>query len=182
VTATAAELNILDGVTATAAELNILDGVTATADELNILDGVTGFIDDDTMATASDTTIASSESIKAYVDNSSNVAASSELELLNPYSTSGDSGNVAHGLGGQPQFVQLFLVCLTDEHGYTAGQYLPVAPHNSYKPRVQLTVDATNIRAYTNNGEFYIVNAATNLHSYITPAKWKLVARFIYVG
>lgn len=41
VTATAAELNILDGVTATAAELNILDGVTATAAELNIMDGVT---------------------------------------------------------------------------------------------------------------------------------------------
>lgn len=42
VTATTAELNILDGVTATAAELNILDGVTATAAELNLLDGVTG--------------------------------------------------------------------------------------------------------------------------------------------
>ena len=38
VTATAAELNILDGVTATAAELNILDGVTATAAELNYND------------------------------------------------------------------------------------------------------------------------------------------------
>ena len=41
VTATTAELNILDGVTATAAELNIMDGVTATTAELNILDGVT---------------------------------------------------------------------------------------------------------------------------------------------
>ena len=41
VTATAAELNIMDGVTATTAELNILDGVTATTAELNILDGVT---------------------------------------------------------------------------------------------------------------------------------------------
>ena len=40
-TATAAELNILDGVTATTSELNILDGVTATATELNLLDGVT---------------------------------------------------------------------------------------------------------------------------------------------
>jgi len=38
ITATAAELNILDGVTSTAAELNILDGVTATAAELNYLD------------------------------------------------------------------------------------------------------------------------------------------------
>jgi hypothetical protein len=40
VTATAAELNILDGVTATTAELNILDGVTATTEEINKLDGV----------------------------------------------------------------------------------------------------------------------------------------------
>jgi len=38
VTATAAELNILDGVTSTTAELNILDGVTATAAELNYND------------------------------------------------------------------------------------------------------------------------------------------------
>jgi len=41
VTATAAELNIMDGVTSTAAELNIMDGVTSTAAELNIMDGVT---------------------------------------------------------------------------------------------------------------------------------------------
>ena len=41
ITSSTAELNILDGVTATAGELNILDGVTSTAVELNILDGVT---------------------------------------------------------------------------------------------------------------------------------------------
>lgn len=41
VTATATELNKLDGVTASTAELNILDGVTATAAEINKLDGVT---------------------------------------------------------------------------------------------------------------------------------------------
>ena len=41
ITATAAELNIMDGVTATATELNIMDGVTATTTELKILDGVT---------------------------------------------------------------------------------------------------------------------------------------------
>lgn len=38
ITATAAELNALDGITASVAELNILDGVTATAAELNVLD------------------------------------------------------------------------------------------------------------------------------------------------
>ncbi len=54
VSATAAELNILDGVNSTAAELNILDGVTATAAELNFLDG-------DTSATG--TTLASADRV-----------------------------------------------------------------------------------------------------------------------
>ena len=40
-TATAAELNKLDGVTASTAELNKLTGVTADTNELNLLDGVT---------------------------------------------------------------------------------------------------------------------------------------------
>jgi hypothetical protein len=44
VTATAAELNILDGVTATAAEINTLDGITATVAELNTLDGITATV------------------------------------------------------------------------------------------------------------------------------------------
>jgi hypothetical protein len=41
ITATATEINVLDGITSTTAELNILDGVTATATELNTLDGIT---------------------------------------------------------------------------------------------------------------------------------------------
>jgi hypothetical protein len=44
VTATAAELNIMDGVTASTAELNIMDGVTATTTELNYTDGVSSNI------------------------------------------------------------------------------------------------------------------------------------------
>jgi hypothetical protein len=41
ITASTAELNVLDGITASTSELNILDGVTATASEINILDGAT---------------------------------------------------------------------------------------------------------------------------------------------
>jgi len=41
VTASAAELNTLDGITATTEELNTLDGITATTEELNHMDGVT---------------------------------------------------------------------------------------------------------------------------------------------
>lgn len=67
VTATAAELNILDGVTATAAELNIMDGVTATTAELNLMDGVTAttaeinILDGDTSATS--TTLADADRV-----------------------------------------------------------------------------------------------------------------------
>lgn len=38
VTATAAEVNLMDGCTATTTELNLIDGVTATTDEINNLD------------------------------------------------------------------------------------------------------------------------------------------------
>jgi len=44
VTATANELNIMDGVTASTAELNLMDGVTATTTELNYTDGVSSNI------------------------------------------------------------------------------------------------------------------------------------------
>ena len=41
VTATVAEVNVLDGITASTAELNTLTGITADVNELNILDGIT---------------------------------------------------------------------------------------------------------------------------------------------
>jgi hypothetical protein len=41
ISASATELNLLDGVTSTTTELNLLDGVTSTTTELNLLDGVT---------------------------------------------------------------------------------------------------------------------------------------------
>jgi len=44
VTASAAEINILDGATLDVDELNLLDGVTATTTELNYVDGVTSSI------------------------------------------------------------------------------------------------------------------------------------------
>lgn len=99
VTATHTELNLLDGVTATTAELNILDGVTSTAAEINQLDGivldqsvdttasptfatVTATLiagaclkDEDDMSSDSATHLASQQSIKAYVDSSTVVAA-----------------------------------------------------------------------------------------------------------
>jgi len=79
ITATAAELNVLDGITASTAELNILDGVTASTAELNILDGVTAttaelnYLDITTLGTS-----AASKAVTA--DASGDVILSEELK------------------------------------------------------------------------------------------------------
>ena len=84
VTATAAELNILDGVTSTAAELNNLDGVTSTAAELNYTDGVTSAIQ--TQLDAKQATISSLTSTGAelnVVDMSASGSTSGQLLTSN---------------------------------------------------------------------------------------------------
>ena len=113
VTATAAELNILDGVTSTAAELNILDGVTSTTAELNILDGVTStaaeinIVDGDTSATS--TTLADAD--RVIVNDSGTMVQvaltdfetyfESALDTLSNVTTVGalNSGSITSGFG-----------------------------------------------------------------------------------
>ncbi|MDA8976444.1 hypothetical protein N9F73_00555 [bacterium] len=95
-TATAAEINVLDGVTATTAELNILDGVTSTTAELNILDGVT--------STAAElnyndiTTLGTSQASKVVTaDANGDVLLSEELKAKSyneTYATGSSSSNV----------------------------------------------------------------------------------------
>jgi len=65
---TTAEINLLSGLSSTAAELNVLDGITSNTTELNLLDGITAIKDEDTMSSNSATSLATQQSIKAYVD------------------------------------------------------------------------------------------------------------------
>jgi len=46
ITATTAELNVLDGITSSTDELNVLDGITSSTVELNVLDGITSSTDE----------------------------------------------------------------------------------------------------------------------------------------
>jgi hypothetical protein len=71
VTSTTAELNILDGVTSTAAELNILDGATLTTTELNYVDGVTSAIQTQLDAKAATSSLATVATSGSYTDLSS---------------------------------------------------------------------------------------------------------------
>ena len=113
VTATAAELNIMDGVTATTAELNIMDGVTATTAELNIMDGVTAttaeinLMDGGTSATST-TLVAADRLIVNDNGTMKQVALSdfetffeSALDTTSNITTVGalDSGSITSGFG-----------------------------------------------------------------------------------
>jgi len=69
VTATAAEINILDGATVTTAELNVLDGVTATVTEINYVDGVTSNIQTQLDALDTGKQDADAEILKADTDD-----------------------------------------------------------------------------------------------------------------
>ena len=100
ITATAAELNIMDGVTSTAAELNILDGVTSTAAEINIIDGNTS---------ATSTTLADADRVVVNDDGTMVQVAltdfetyfESALDTLSNVTTVGalDSGSITSGFG-----------------------------------------------------------------------------------
>ena len=69
----------LSGITASSAELNILDGCTLSTSELNQFDGFT-IADEDDMSSNSATKLSTQQSIKAYVD--SQVASSDTLAEL----------------------------------------------------------------------------------------------------
>jgi hypothetical protein len=83
----------LSGVTASSAELNILDGCTLTTGELNQFDGFT-IADEDNMSSNSATKLATQQSIKAYVDtviltedtlaemNDTNITSAADASLL----------------------------------------------------------------------------------------------------
>ena len=124
ISATAAELNIMDGVTATATEINLIDGVTATTAELNILDGVTStaaeinIVDGDTSATS--TTLADADRVvvndggtmkqvaltdfetyfESAIDTIANLEVSTELQTpLIAYTDGDDAITIADGGG-----------------------------------------------------------------------------------
>ena len=87
ITATAAELNIMDGVTSTAAELNILDGVTSTAAELNILDGVTSTAAELNILDGVTTTTAEINLIDGVTSRGTTAVASGDGILINDAGT-----------------------------------------------------------------------------------------------
>jgi len=105
---TAAELSILDGVTSTAAELNIMDGVTSTAAELNILDGVTSTA---TELNYNDiTTLGTVQTSKTVTADSSGIVNHADYQVVRPYLKDyAETVNAIGNTGGGAQTIDLTL-------------------------------------------------------------------------
>jgi hypothetical protein len=90
-TATAAEINILDGATLSTQELNVLDGLTSSTAELNVLDGIPGtltatelgYVDGVTSSIQTQlNTLTSDVALKAPLNPSTNVQTSTPYTLV----------------------------------------------------------------------------------------------------
>ena len=88
-TATASEVNILDGVTADATELNILDGATLTTTELNYVDGVTSAIQ-----TQLDGKVSETNGAVTTAAATANVVRNITLSTASPGTADGSDGDV----------------------------------------------------------------------------------------
>ena len=150
VTATATELNIMDGVTSTTAELNILDGVTSTATELNILDGVTAttaelnYNDITTLGTSQaskvvtadangDVTLSEELKAKSYNETYVSLSAGSTVDINN------ETGNV---------------FALTTNQNTTFTFSNPPASGTAYGFTLKLTAGGTHTITYPNTVDF----------------------------
>ena len=82
---------------------------------------LTDVIDDDTMATASATKLATSESIKAYVDNVSVFTKSFESAEQDIPAANAAVLTISHGLGEIPKLMEMVYRCKTNDNGWIAG-------------------------------------------------------------
>ena len=95
VTATASEVNVLDGITASTAELNILDGVTADKDEINVLDGITASTSELNIMDGVTVTASDINSVTSKIELTDLSVASSSANYLGYDNTNGEiSANV----------------------------------------------------------------------------------------
>ena len=201
------------GLTASAAELNILDGATLTTNELNHVAGVTSPIQTQLSGKqASGATLTSLEAL-AFVAGDIIYATAADTLARLPKGTAGQqlvmnagatapewgaggaSGGAyyestlttwtlsataytfAHGLGGVPKWVTATLVCKVDDGGWAVGDELHVPNDFGGGTRGLLAgFNSTSVFVKA-NGAIYIPTKTTT--SYITPTdtKWNIRVR-----
>jgi len=111
-------------------------------------------------------TLGSSIFTKSYTSADQTITAAGALTL-------------AHGMGVAPEFVFMYLICQTNEAGYTAGNVVWGNPINAgavASNGLSLKVDATNItvRIGSAANPITISHGTTGVGTGLTNANWKL--------
>jgi hypothetical protein len=76
----------------------------------------------------------------------------------------------AHGLGRLPNVMHAFMVCVTGEQGYTAGdRILPI------DDTFTLFADATNVGLSVTGGGWQVNHKTTGARATVTNARWRIV-------
>ena len=152
VTATAAEVNVLDGITASTAELNILDGVTVTASDINSVTSKIGL---------TDLSVASGSSNYLGYDNTSGEFSAKVDTTVTASSTNlVTSGAVEAAIGnaivGGVKYVGTWTA--TSQTDYSSIT-LPVKKGYMYLVEGSATITAGGTTIEWNAGDYLLVNA-----------------------
>ena len=142
---TTAKLNDSAVTTAKITDANV---TTAKIADANVTFAkLTDVIDDDTMATATDTTLATSESIKAYVDSllSSFIFTESFESVETNIPSAGSPITFSHGLSGIPKIVQVYLRCKSAQYNYSVGDEILIGDYGDNGNMQNVYVNSTTI-------------------------------------
>jgi hypothetical protein len=171
ISATPAELNIMDGVTATTSEINILDGVTATASEINVLDGFAGVTADLTYAKdlrATGVTTTEFDKLDGLTATTSELnildgvtATASELNILDGVTATTSELNILDGVTATATEINL-LDGITTLSGSNTGD--EVAADETTAGILEVA-DAGEARAGTNNAKILTPHNLNDRHA-----------------
>lgn len=174
-------------VTATAAELNFVDGVTsAIQTQLNAKaalasPALTGTPTAPTAAVGTNTTqLATTAFVNAEIANDVDVRLGGVS--TNQTITSGGLLTIAHGLGQAPKITQFELVCITAEAGWAINDVILVHVNATSAGTDRINscyVDATNVYFRFSNAAncFVSGNKTTGAAAALTNANWRLRIR-----
>jgi len=104
-----------------------------------------------------------------FIGGQRTVAGGSFALAINAAFTSG------HGNSRAPDHMKVWLVCVTAEAGYVAGQRVEWIPNRTgFTGGYTAFADATNLSVYTFNATVQLPNASTGVATNITPANWQV--------
>jgi len=176
---TTAKLNDSAVTTAKIADANV---TTAKIADANVTFAkLTDVIDDDTMATATDTTLATSESIKAYVDSllsSAIFTESFESSEINPPAAN-TTVSASHSLSSTPKIAQAVYRCKIADNGWSVGdEIIAVSDSDSGFGHAGLVVNSSEIKyRATYSAMRYPHGTLSNVGFSPTSPNWKLVLK-----